>query len=46
MREDDAGEAQTDEPSQGAECHRDQRDQGDPLDRPLARSDAVTLERS
>jgi hypothetical protein len=34
--QDDPGEAQANEPGEGAEGRRDERDQGDPLDRSLA----------
>jgi hypothetical protein len=38
MGQDDPGNAKADDPGEGAERHRDQRDQGDPLDSSLSRS--------
>ncbi|HEY6653061.1 MAG TPA: hypothetical protein VI028_02950 [Solirubrobacterales bacterium] len=42
----DSRQAQSGYPRQRTERGRDNRDQGDPLDGPLARSGSATLERS
>jgi hypothetical protein len=46
MSQDDPGKAKADDPGEGAERQRDERDQGDPLDSSLSRSGSATLERS
>jgi hypothetical protein len=46
MSEGDPRQAQPDQPGEGAESDRDERDQGDPLDRSLTGSGTGTLGRS
>jgi hypothetical protein len=46
MGQQDPRQAQSDQPGEGGEGRRDERNQGDPLDRPLTGSTSVTLERS
>jgi hypothetical protein len=45
VREQDARQAQSNQPGQRGESRRDERDQGDPLDRSLPPSGSATLAR-